>query len=298
VAIPESQLETWSHQGSITQSSTTYGTIGDALRSEKAIYKDTNYEAFLQGSYGNDTNIYSESDVDVVMRLDSILRSDVSALPADQQAAYHAVYSPATYHFAKFYDGVVLRLNKAFPGFVTPGNKAIRIAAGGGRRDADVVVCYQYRRYSHFLSDQYSAYTQGIIFQSQSSGTIINFPKLHSAELTQKHQSTNSWFKPTVRIFKNVRSRLVEQGKIQKGTAPSYYLEGLLHNVPVSEFGGNYSKTFCSCFDWIVSAERSRFLCAHQQYPLLGNSNVQWNANDCELFLKATYQLWSNWNGR
>jgi hypothetical protein len=35
---------------------------------------------FLQGSYGNDTNIYAESDVDVVMRTDSIYYSDTSAL--------------------------------------------------------------------------------------------------------------------------------------------------------------------------------------------------------------------------
>lgn len=69
MAIPESQLETWSKQGSVTQSSTTYQIIRNALLDAKAVYADKTFEVFLQGSYGNDTNIYAESDVDTVMRL-------------------------------------------------------------------------------------------------------------------------------------------------------------------------------------------------------------------------------------
>ena len=70
--IPESQLEIWSKQGSISQSSSTYASVKNALEDSKAIYKDQSFEVLLQGSYGNDTNIYAESDVDVVIRLDSI----------------------------------------------------------------------------------------------------------------------------------------------------------------------------------------------------------------------------------
>ena len=83
MAISESQLETWSHQGSIQQSSSTYQTVRTALLDAKANYAGKNFEVFLQGSYGNDTNIYAESDVDTVIRLDSIMNSDVSALPPE-----------------------------------------------------------------------------------------------------------------------------------------------------------------------------------------------------------------------
>ena len=69
MAIPETQLETWSHQGSVAQSSSTYATIKNTLEEAGTAYNDKNYKVFLQGSYGNDTNIYSESDVDVVIRL-------------------------------------------------------------------------------------------------------------------------------------------------------------------------------------------------------------------------------------
>ena len=68
--IPESQLDTWSHQGSITQSSTTYNAIKGALEDSTTPYAGKNFKVFLQGSYGNDTNIYAESDVDIIIRLD------------------------------------------------------------------------------------------------------------------------------------------------------------------------------------------------------------------------------------
>jgi len=99
MAISELQLETWSHQGSITQSKNTYATIKSALEDRNSSYSGKSYEVFLHGSYGNDTNIYGESDVDVVIRLDSILRSDLSKLPEEEKAAYHKAYDKATYTF-------------------------------------------------------------------------------------------------------------------------------------------------------------------------------------------------------
>jgi hypothetical protein len=69
MAIPEAQLQTWSHQGSKVQSATTYDAVRTVLNDSKAPYYKHTYRIFLQGSYGNDTNIYSDSDVDIVMCL-------------------------------------------------------------------------------------------------------------------------------------------------------------------------------------------------------------------------------------
>jgi hypothetical protein len=296
MAIPESQLDTWSHQGAGVGSRDTYKTVRTALESQSAVYKNRKYEVFLQGSYGNDTNIYGESDVDVVMRLDSIWRGDVSDLPADQQAAYHAAYGNAAYTFEEFKKGVVLRLSKAFgEGEVKPGNKAIKIKANGARRSSDVVPCYRYRSYYYFSDPDDQGYEEGIIFQSGSSGEVINFPKQHSENCTAKHQSTGEWFKPTVRILKNLRSRLVEEGAIEQGTAPSYYLEGMLWNVPDENFGGSCVDTVCACMNWILKTDRAKLKCANQQYLLLGDSNVQWPADDCDAFLAAALKLWKEW---
>ena len=159
----------------------------------KASYAKKDFEVFLQGSYGNDTNIYAESDVDTVIRLDSILRSDLSALPKEQQDAYHQAYQNATYTFGEFKSGVVSGLGEAFgTSAVTAGNKAIRIAANGSCRSADVVACYQYRRYIRFISVNDQEYVPGVIFPTASSGEIINYPKRHSDNCTAKHQAAPS----------------------------------------------------------------------------------------------------------
>jgi hypothetical protein len=80
VAIPETQLDTWAKQGSVTQSSNTYNIIKNALRAGSTPYAGKDFKVFLQGSYGNDTNIYAESDVDIVIKLESSFQQDLTWL--------------------------------------------------------------------------------------------------------------------------------------------------------------------------------------------------------------------------
>src|SRR5262245_11948209 len=110
MAIPESQLDTWSHQGSITQSSNTYQSVRRALLDQDSGYADKAFEVFLQGSYGNDTNIYAESDVDIVIRLDSTFRSNKHQFDALTLQAYQSHFSDATYTLSEFKDAVVAHL--------------------------------------------------------------------------------------------------------------------------------------------------------------------------------------------
>src|SRR6266849_7057164 len=107
MAVPETQLVTWAKQGSITQSSTTYATIKRALEASDTKYSGKSYEVFLQGSYGNDTNIYAESDVDVVIRLDSIYHYDIEALTPAEQATFNAVLVPGTYPYSDYKADVI-----------------------------------------------------------------------------------------------------------------------------------------------------------------------------------------------
>src|ERR1039458_4338822 len=114
MAIPESQLETWSHQGSVTQSSTTYATVKRALEAADSNYADKSFEVFLQGSYGNNTNISAESDVDVVIRLDSLYYSDPSLLTPQELAVFNAGFTAATYSYADYKSHVTSALKKSF----------------------------------------------------------------------------------------------------------------------------------------------------------------------------------------
>ena len=87
--IPESQLKTWAHQGSITQSSNTYNSIKRILEASTTPYASKSFQVFLQGSYGNDTNIYAESDVDIVIRLDNCFQSDLTKLTENDKTSYN-----------------------------------------------------------------------------------------------------------------------------------------------------------------------------------------------------------------
>src|SRR6266446_4203710 len=102
MGIPETQLDTWSHQGSVTQSKDTYASIKSSLDAKDTNYTGKNFAVFLQGSYGNHTNIYAESDVDVVIRLDSIYYYDISALTDQERAAFDANSTPGTYPYADY----------------------------------------------------------------------------------------------------------------------------------------------------------------------------------------------------
>lgn len=294
MAINSEQLETWSHQGTVQQSSATYATVKAALEAADAPYAERDFNVFLQGSYGNDTNIRSESDVDVVIQLKNTFQHNISELPQDQQAAFKAAYSDATYTHANFKGDVLAVLKSKFGADISESEKAILIASRSSRRTADVVVAIQYRRYQQFLVASAATYDGGICFYTASGTKIINYPRQHSKNLTKKHQSTNSWFKPMVRIFKNLRSRAVAKGLLNQGDAPSYYLEGLLYNVPDSTFGDSYMKTFVAAFNWIMEADRSTFVCANEYYPLLMNgSPVTWRADKCDAFLEACVKIWN-----
>lgn len=297
MAIPESQLDTWSHQGAIKGSSSTYKSIKDTLEGAGTPYADRDYSIFLQGSYGNDTNIYAESDVDVVICLNGCFQSDVSGLSDQAKAAWDAAYSSAEYTHSDFSKDVLSVLTDEFGDEVKAGQKAIMIPADGARRKADVITAIQYRRYYKFngLNDQ--TYDEGICFYTSKGVQIENYPKQHRANLTQKHQDSSKWLKPMVRIMKNLRSKLIADGLLQEGMAPSYFVEGLLYNVPSDKFHTDYETFLVNAVNWLrQEADKTKLVCANEQYYLLwDNTPTCWPSANCDAFLDATVELWENW---
>jgi hypothetical protein len=297
VPLSIDQLETWSHQGSITQSSSTYATIKGALENPRAGYAGKNYRIFLQGSYGNDTNIYAESDVDVVIVLDELAFYDTSRLQPDQAAAIQAQLSPAKYDHMRFKEDVLAALRSSFGNAICHGSKAIPLPAGAGRRKADVIVAVQQRRYFPLQGlIPGSTHTDGIAFQKVSGEWVQNFPRLHSENMTTKHQATAGRLKPLVRIYKNMRNRLYERSLLPAGYAPSYFIEGMLYNVPTQLFTGTLQQQFTSAYDWLVgvgAVERNNLACANGQYYLLrDNSDTSWAPRQFQALLDATRTLW------
>lgn len=294
MAISETQLDTWSKQGAIQSSAATYNTVREALVASDAPYAAKSYEIFLQGSYGNDTNIYADSDVDVVIATDSVYYRDVEALSPSDKAAFDASWSSASYDYHDFKRDVLLQLTKRFDPDVTVGNKAIAIAARGNRRDADVVAAVQFRRYWSYKSFHDQNYTDGICFWTKNGVQIINYPKQHRANATAKHQATSGWFKPCVRILKNMRNTMVDKGYLAAGVAPSYFLEGMLYNVPNDKFGGSYVDTIGRAINWLIACDRDALVCANGQYKLCHpTSPVTWRAEQLQAYLDAVVSYWN-----
>ena len=300
MTIPLSQLTTWSGQGSITQSKNTYATVKAALEDSDAPYESRNFKVFLQGSYGNDTNIYAESDVDVVIRYDGAFYNDIDKRPADEQTAFHATYpNKGTYTYKDFKGHVVQALRNKFGNSVKPGTKAIKIEGNDNRRNADVIVAFEFRRYYRFESQYNESHVSGMCFFASDGTRIANFPNQHCENLTTKHQATGNKFKPLIRIFKNMRSKMIEDGLIADGSAPSYYIEGLLYNVPDDQFSGDFQNITFNVLQWLnKTKDRSGFVCANKQYYLLRDDfPTCWPCADGANFIDAAIKLWNGWYG-
>lgn len=291
--ISEDQLARWSKQGPSAQFTSTYETLRGVLKDPAAPYAGREFSIFLQGSYKNDTNIYGDSDVDVVVRLDQTLYPDLHFLNEDDTARYNAQRSAAGYTLAKFKEEVVAWLAHKFgAASVVPGKKAVLVKGNGSRRDADVLVCATLRRYYSYPAGGSPRFVDGIVFFTPDGTRIENFPERHSDNCTVKHQGTNGRFKPTVRIFKNLRNKLTDLDLIEFGQAPSYFLEGLLYNVPADRFGGSEQLNFEDVLDWLQAADRSEFVCANEQFYLLRPGPVTWAPENCAKFLSAARIYW------
>lgn len=295
MAISEAQLDTWSKQGSVAQSQATYSTVRAALE-DSPPYAGRSYSIFLQGSYGNDTNIYADSDVDVVISTSSVYYEDTSELDPASLRTYEASSSAATYTYNDFKKEVVAQLTKKFGSSVKVGKKAILVEANGTRRDADVLAAAQFRRWYSYSASNTQNYAEGIVFWTTDGTKIVNYPKQHSANCTTKHQATAGWFKPSVRILKNMRNSMIAKGLLAEGVAPSYFLEGMLYNVPNQNFGGSYQTTIANALNWLNSCDTSKLVCANDQYMLFHpTSPVTWRVEKFRTYLTSAINFWNNW---
>src|SRR3546814_3006132 len=95
----------------------------------------------------NDTNIYSESDVDIVIVLKDCFQSDRKSLSEVEQAAWRSAHHDATYTHADFKRDVLSLLVDAYGAEVNVGDTAISIKESVTRRTADVLPTIQYGQY-------------------------------------------------------------------------------------------------------------------------------------------------------
>lgn len=288
MAIPEQQLETWSHQGAITTANATYESTKRALTiDEWPSY--VNYEVYLQGSYKNYTNIRGDSDVDIIVQLNSTFYHNLSAL---QMMLLNL--RTVSYGWNEFRSDVLRRIMHHFgSNMVTEGNKSIKVNRDSGRLAADIVVSAKYIRYDNLTQS-----AEGLTFWTLNEGRqIINYPKMHYNNGVLKNNifNTNGNFKPTVRVFKNARTYLFDQNEILSTLAPSYFLECLIYNIPNSMFAGNFQSRYFGIIDWFSKADLINFVCQNRQMLLFGNTPEQWTITDAQSLIQKFAELWRNY---
>jgi hypothetical protein len=295
MAIPESQLEVWAKSQQTQIAVNTYNSIKTALNSGKSAFQGKDFDIYLQGSYRNSTNIRSDSDVDVILQFNSSFYGNKNELSSFERQSYDSIFSTSNYSWAQFRQDVLNTLQAYYGATnVISGNKSIKIAKGSNRLPADVVPSFQYRRYQGFHGFA-SSYSEGITFWTQNENRqVINYPKLHYQNGVQKNEATKESYKQAVRMFKNARNAAIDRGLLQKGIAPSYFLECLLYNVPDDNFRGSYQSVYANCLNYISNNLSTQFQCQNRQSPLFGASPEQWDIDSAKLLLGTLIELWSD----
>jgi len=88
------------------------------------------------------------------------------------------------------------------------------------------------------------------------------------------------------------------KGLLKEGVAPSYFLEGMLWDVPPEHFGESYGATFAASMNGLLKANKSELACANDLYWLLrDNAAVCWNEADFHTFMSAAIKQWNEWEG-
>jgi hypothetical protein len=296
--IPLSQLNTWTNPGALTTSSAAYASIRNALLKQTSPIASRGVEIFLQGSYANSTNIYGDSDVDVVVLYENTFHKDMSRLTAAQQQLHEATFPPATYHWRDLHTEVVAALRSHYgAGAVKPENKSIKVTTGYGTKPSDVIPAVQFRRYATFNHQNDLSAHWGIQFFDSANNPIVNYPKYHITHGEDKNSTTrtNGRYKQIVRLFKNFRNYLVDNNLLTDGAAPSYFIECALHSVPDRLFAGALTDVVPAIIDHLNQVSYPTLLCQNGVEPLIGNGATQWPLVNFVEFVSAAKSGWDNW---
>ncbi len=213
--------------------------IRDALNAYEPL-RGRPYRVYAKGSYANNTNVLLNFDVDVAVEYYGYFYSDLAFDLEGHDDSDVGVYpSEDPYTTGQFKADVRTALEAAFSkAAVTPGRIAYRVRERKTTLPADVVPCWEYRRYDGFdYAGKPILHVGSRVFPSDG-GYINNFPKIQVERGTAKNEPwrTSRRYKRMVRCLKKLQTKLVENGVLDE-ELPSYLIECLVFNVPDNAFG-------------------------------------------------------------
>ncbi len=275
----EEQLTGWTKPSSDTEKDKqdrTERMIRQAIDSH-APFNNCSLKVYAKGSYANNTNVRTDSDVDIAVECTDVLYWEEAEEGIHKPGnKYEGVWTPS-----KLRTELVAAMRGKFSNQVDDsGSTAIQINSSSARVDADVVPCFSYRYYmTHGSRDGTK------IFKKQG-GNIVNHPKQQLEYGIEKNKDTGYLYKKGARLLKRIENKMSDDGVFRE--LPSYFIESLAFNCPNSVFDSS---------SW---TERLRGMLFHIWDQLQGNEpdTERWvEANDC-FYLFHSNQKWTRSDGR
>ena len=282
-------LESWTRPISESEDAKINNAISmvkSALQKD-ANFNNLNYEVFVQGSYGNNTNIRINSDIDVNVMLKSSFFSKYPKELGDRD--YGFVEGSIDY---QTYKNLVLEAlkNKFGSNYVTIGNKSLKIEANTYRVEMDCIPTMQFRNYEYLESRKVDIFKEGVKYIANDGRVVINYPKVHIENGKAKNINVNRRYKRTVRLFKRIRNKMREENMNNYENITSFLLECLIWNIPDTRFT-NYilwDDTLKNTLAYLKGAfESSEYIKMTEVSKMfyLFNDSRKWTAREVKEFL-------------
>ena len=275
----EDQLSRWTGPSSGTEKDKqdrTERMIRQAIDSHE-LFNNCSLKVYAKGSYANNTNVRSDSDVDIAVECTDVLYWKES------EKGVHTPGKPyeGIWTSAKLRADLLAAMKAKFPDQVdSSGSTAIQINSNSARVDADIVPCFSFRYYM-----KHGARNGTKIFKTDGS-SIVNYPAQQLEKGIAKNKRTGFAYKKGARLLKRIENAMAESGAFRE--LPSFFIECLAFNCPDAVFAHS---------TW---TERLRAMLIHIWDQLQGDEpdSERWmEANDC-FFLFHSNKKWTREDGR
>lgn len=293
-AFNEQVLDNWRKPASDSEEqriSNAITMIKSAVKSHD-ILKTKDIEFIIQGSYGNNTNVKLDSDIDVCAMLKDTFYTEYREGATDKDYGF----TEGTNGYDSYKGYIIEAAQKKFgKENVNPGNKAIYIESNSYHLHADVIPAFQFRNYIYEKYNNANNFIEGIKFFSGNT-VIINYPKVHMENGISKNNDTLRKYKRSVRLYKRIRNKMIEDGMAVSGNLRSFLIEGLLWNVPSNIFTNSNTwndtlrNTIVSLYNSTNTEEGCKDWGEVSEHFYLFHSGRKWNRTDTNAFL---VQMWN-----
>jgi len=287
----EETLTKWAKPASETEEqriSNAIKMIKEAIQSyDKLKYKDI--EIFVQGSYANNTNVRTKSDVDVCVMLKDSFYGEYP----NGYTKYDYGFPSRTNSFSDFRKDVINALKDKYgKENIKPGNKSIKMESTSYRVEADAVPAFQYRNYKIINSTNKNQFVEGIKFYSSSNNEVINYPKEHISSGKRKNTDTQRRYKRTARIFKRIRHQMMQDSIPVEKYISSFLIESLLFNVPNSKFYTDelWNDKIKNIIIYLHNDNKSNYVEASERLKLFDDTR-KWDIDSVNNFLNQMYNF-------